>query len=110
MRQLLVRLAAMLLHRPAAGRHRHRPPHPSPVPGPVVAARAVPPAVVVAERSDPVPLLRGEDTALVRPYVLAHEASREEVRRQRARRRTLWLAVHGVDLGPRVIHGVEVAA
>lgn len=38
------------------------------------------------------------------------EARREEARRQRARRRTLWLAVHGVDVGPRVIHGVEVAA
>ncbi|MBT2528101.1 hypothetical protein J7E91_22455 [Streptomyces sp. ISL-99] len=29
---------------------------------------------------------------------------------QRARRRALWLAVHGVDVGPRLIHGVEVAA
>jgi len=27
-----------------------------------------------------------------------------------SRRRTLWLAVHGFDLGARVIHGVEVAA
>ncbi|MPY57857.1 hypothetical protein FNH08_11970 [Streptomyces spongiae] len=43
------------------------------------------------------------------PYLLAHER-REEVRRQRARRRALWLAVHGIDIGPRVIHGVEVTA
>lgn len=53
--------------------------------------------------------LRGEENALVRPYLVAHER-REEARRQRARRRTLWLAVHGVDIGPRVIHGVAVTA
>lgn len=53
------------------------------------------------------PPLRGEDHALVRPYLVAHERQ-EEARRQRARRRTLWLAVHGIDVGPRVIHGVEV--
>ncbi|MEU2129266.1 hypothetical protein [Streptomyces sp. NPDC018352] len=61
---------------------------------------------------------RGEDSPLVRPYLIAHErhlaekaarAAAEE-RRQRARRRTLWLAVHGVDVGPRRIHGIEVAA
>jgi len=53
--------------------------------------------------------LRGEDHALVRPYLVVHE-QREEARRQRARRRALWLAVHGVDVGPRVLHGVEVTA
>lgn len=53
--------------------------------------------------------LRGEDHALVRPYLVAHER-REEARCQRARRRALWLAVHGIDVGPRVIHGVEVTA
>ncbi|GAA3833095.1 hypothetical protein GCM10023083_76920 [Streptomyces phyllanthi] len=26
------------------------------------------------------------------------------------RRRTLWLATYGIDVGPRRIHGVEVAA
>lgn len=31
-------------------------------------------------------------------------------RRQRARRVALWLALHGVDIGPRVIHGRMVAA
>ncbi|NBE50624.1 hypothetical protein [Streptomyces boluensis] len=54
------------------------------------------------------PALRGEDTPLVRPYLIAHE-QRMKVRQQRARRRALWFAVHGVDLGPRRIHGVEVA-
>ncbi|MFD5071845.1 hypothetical protein ACFWNC_28550 [Streptomyces sp. NPDC058369] len=61
---------------------------------------------------------RGEDSPLVRPYLVAHErqlaeeAARvaTEEQRQRARRRTLRLAVHGVDTGPRRIHGVEVAA
>lgn len=54
-------------------------------------------------------ILRGEDSPLVRPYLVAHE-QREEARRQRARRRALWLAVHGIDIGPRLIHGVEVTA
>ncbi|MFI8880386.1 hypothetical protein [Streptomyces sp. NPDC055243] len=54
-----------------------------------------------------VPVLRGEDIGLVRPYLVAFERRQEE-RRQRARRRELWLAVHGVDIGPRLIHGVEV--
>ncbi|MEV5197711.1 hypothetical protein [Streptomyces sp. NPDC053720] len=61
---------------------------------------------------------RGEDSPLVRPYFVAHErqlteeAARvaAEERRRRVRRRTLWLAVHGVDVGSRFIHGVEVAA
>ncbi|MFE2010287.1 hypothetical protein [Streptomyces sp. NPDC059491] len=57
----------------------------------------------------PEPVLRGEDSPLVRPYLLAHE-QRERARRQRARRRVLWLAVHGIDIGPRLIHGVEVVA
>ncbi|AJT66623.1 hypothetical protein T261_4987 [Streptomyces lydicus] len=38
--------------------------------------------------------------------------TREERRERRAqcgRRRTLWLAVHGIDVGPHRIHGVEVA-
>ncbi|WEB46129.1 hypothetical protein MOV08_16675 [Streptomyces yunnanensis] len=46
---------------------------------------------------------------MVRPYVLTPE-ERWERRLQRERRRTLWLAVHGIDVGPRRIHGVEVAA
>ncbi|MCX4847891.1 hypothetical protein [Streptomyces sp. NBC_00893] len=57
----------------------------------------------------PEPVLRGEDSPLVRPYLIAHER-REEVRLRRARRRALWLAVHGIDIGPRLIHGIEVPA
>ncbi|WP_329050671.1 hypothetical protein OG873_14730 [Streptomyces violaceus] len=57
--------------------------------------------------------LRGQDNATVRPYPVAHER-REEARRQQARQqarqRALRLAVHGTDIGPRVIHGVEVTA
>ncbi|GAA3395410.1 hypothetical protein GCM10017752_44810 [Streptomyces roseoviridis] len=56
------------------------------------------------------PYLRGEDSPLVRPYLLAHERRQAEARSQRGRRRALWLAVHGIDIGPRVIHGREVAA
>ncbi|NDK29286.1 hypothetical protein FSY75_33580 [Streptomyces sp. TR1341] len=54
-------------------------------------------------------LLHGEDSRLVRPYLFAHE-QRAQVRQQRARRRTLWLAVHGIDVGPRRIHGVDVGS
>ncbi|MGG2461663.1 hypothetical protein ACO0M4_17895 [Streptomyces sp. RGM 3693] len=36
--------------------------------------------------------------------------ARRERRVQRGRRRELWLAVHGIDVGPRRLHGVEVAA
>ncbi|GGV56527.1 hypothetical protein GCM10010294_02320 [Streptomyces griseoloalbus] len=53
--------------------------------------------------------LRGEDSALVRPRVLAHERG-EDAGRARARRRALWCAVHGIGVGPRIIHGVEVTA
>ncbi|MFJ9854198.1 hypothetical protein [Streptomyces sp. NPDC101150] len=57
-------------------------------------------------------LLRGEDSYLIRPYVLTSDERRErrEHRAQRGRRRALWLAVHGYDAGPRWIHGVEVGA
>ncbi|MFI9050395.1 hypothetical protein [Streptomyces sp. NPDC053427] len=55
----------------------------------------------------PPELLRGEDSYLIRPYVLSTEERRER-RDQRGRRRALWLAVHGYDAGPRWIHGVEV--
>ncbi|MFJ5303784.1 hypothetical protein [Streptomyces sp. NPDC088350] len=53
--------------------------------------------------------LRGEDHAMVRPYLVAHE-QRAEAKRRRARRRALWVAVHGVDIGSRAVHGVEVTA
>ncbi|MFG3516591.1 hypothetical protein [Streptomyces bobili] len=46
---------------------------------------------------------------LVRPYLLTPE-ERHERRLQGQRRRALWLAVHGIDVGPRRIHGMEVSA
>ncbi|MFF1686982.1 MULTISPECIES: hypothetical protein [unclassified Streptomyces] len=49
-------------------------------------------------------LIPGEATHLVRPYLLTPD---ERLRRQR--RRSLWLATYGIDVGPRSIHGVEVA-
>lgn len=71
---------------------------------------AAPPAdVCPTPDRRPAPVLRGEDSPLVRPYLIAYER-REEVRLRRARRRALWLAVHGIDIGPRLIHGIEVPA
>ncbi|MFS8199261.1 hypothetical protein ACLVWQ_11300 [Streptomyces sp. CWNU-52B] len=54
--------------------------------------------------------LRGEDSALVRPYALPLDEWRHEKQRQRHRRRALWLATHGIDIGPHLIHGMKVAA
>ncbi|MYV65795.1 hypothetical protein GT043_07565 [Streptomyces sp. SID2131] len=74
------------------------------------------PAVPVRDLPVPAPVralelcFRGEDGPLVRPYFVAHERRQAEARRQRGRRRALWLAVHGIDVGPCVIHGREVAA
>jgi hypothetical protein len=87
---------------PARGRHRL----PSGTAGAVASCEDTGP--VVAAPRDAVP--QSVNGPLVRPYLVAHEKHREEARRQRARRRTLWLAVHGIDLGPRVIHGMEVTA
>ncbi|WP_406169417.1 hypothetical protein [Streptomyces sp. NBC_00996] len=87
---------------PASGRHRHLAGGGAPL--------TLVPAAPVAPSRRPSPHetpLRGEDSRLVRPYLLAHE-QREHVKQQRARRRVLWLAVHGVDVGPRRIHGVDV--
>lgn len=66
---------------------------------------ALPASAVVPQRCT---VLRGEDSRLVRPYLTAYE-QREKARLQRQRRRALWLAVHGIDVGPRLIHGVVVA-
>ncbi|MGC5239912.1 hypothetical protein ACPXCH_09035 [Streptomyces albogriseolus] len=92
---------------PASGRHRHQNRHRA-----GGAAPAPAPAAALAPGRRPSPheaLLRGEDSRLVRPYLLAHE-QRAQARQQRARRRTLWLAVHGIDVGPRRIHGVDVGS
>lgn len=71
------------------------------------AAPAVPAADTPTAPPRCVPMLRGEDNRLVRPYLVAHERRQEE-RKRRARQRALVLATYGVDIGPRRIHGVEV--
>ncbi|MER6674426.1 hypothetical protein [Streptomyces sp. NPDC000983] len=92
---LLLPLLRALL--PARGRHRGR-------------RREIPAQLPLTTR--PLPQRRTEDheydTPLVRPYLLTpHE--RRHRRLQRQRRRALWLATHGIDVGPRHIHGVEVS-
>ncbi|MFH9040032.1 hypothetical protein ACH4FA_11820 [Streptomyces sp. NPDC017966] len=84
----------LLLLPPGRGRHRTAS---APVP-----RRIAPGVEVQAAGRAGTRYLRGEDDALVHPCVLAHEG-REEARRQRTRRRAPWLAVHGVDIGPRAI-------
>ncbi|KAF0650269.1 MULTISPECIES: hypothetical protein [Streptomyces] len=87
---------------PPPGRHRQPCAHPLPVPpSPAPAPTAAP---------VPEPWFWGENSPLVRPYLLAHERRQAEARRQRGRRRALWLAVHGIDIGPRLIHGREVTS
>lgn len=100
MTQVIARLFVPLLRLlvPASGRHRS-----------AERSSATPPVDTPTVRLPRVPVLRGEDIGLVRPYLVAHERHQEE-RQQRARRRALWLAVHGVDIGPRHIHGVAVTA
>ncbi|NUK26074.1 hypothetical protein HRW16_31770 [Streptomyces lunaelactis] len=95
MTRLLDRLVALLLRR-FGGR---RPPPPAyPYPCPYSCEYVAGPTVRRTGERPP----RGEDSPLVRPYLVAHE------RQQQARRRALWLAVHGVDIGPGWIHGVQV--
>ncbi|MET9989073.1 hypothetical protein ABZ061_05840 [Streptomyces mutabilis] len=104
MRHRFARLAGLpllpLLDLLLPGSGRRRPPAPEPA-----APQYLPD---VTTRRIGLPALRGEDNALVRPYLLAHDRH-EEAGRHRARRRALRFAVHGVDLGPRVCHGVEGA-
>ncbi|MFH8490552.1 hypothetical protein [Streptomyces longisporoflavus] len=102
MTDLIARLFGSFLRflLPATGRHRG---------APVSSCRRCgQPAfyveAVVREARDAHDVLDGEDNAIVRPYLVA-----DELRLRRQRRRALWLAVHGVDVGPRVIHGMEVA-
>ncbi|WP_151479656.1 hypothetical protein [Streptomyces albicerus] len=51
-------------------------------------------------------ILDGNASRLVRPYVL----NPAEHRRQRERRRALYLATLGIDVGPDHIHGIPVTA
>ncbi|MCZ1013024.1 hypothetical protein [Streptomyces noursei] len=85
---------------PARGRHRPADAPPTPE-HPDTPALTIP-RVPVEQR-----MLREEDAALIRPYVLTPQ-ERSERRSQRGRRRALWLSTYGVDAGPRRIHGVEV--
>ncbi|EXU89942.1 hypothetical protein [Streptomyces noursei] len=100
----IVRLAEALLLRllPARGRHRSAEAAPAP---------ELPdtPTLTIPRVPAELRFLRGEDVALLRPYILTPE-ERQERRLQRGRRRALWFAVHGIDAGPRWIHGVEVGA
>ncbi|MER0445863.1 hypothetical protein ABR738_15055 [Streptomyces sp. Edi4] len=76
----IIRLLESLLLRLRAAEPEPDPPRPSP------------PRAVAAP--DPEPIFRGEDSLLVRPYLVAHE--RDEARR----RRVLWLTAHGVEIEP----------
>ncbi|MFD3917542.1 hypothetical protein [Streptomyces sp. NPDC058595] len=84
---------------PSHGRHR---------------AAALPPqaakhrSVPLRPRAPLTPLLCGEDSALVRPYVLSL-AERHNLT-QRRHLRALRPAVHGLEIGPRWIHGTGVAS
>ncbi|WP_308293772.1 hypothetical protein [Streptomyces sp. RK62] len=102
----IARLVALLLRLlwPASGRRRL-----SVGAGELHAPVQASPAAPGRHLSPHEALIRGEDSPLVRPYLLAHE-QRAQARQQRACRRTLWLAVHGIDVGPRHIHGVEVGS
>ncbi|MER7791654.1 hypothetical protein [Streptomyces sp. NPDC097640] len=101
----IARLIAPLLRLlwPAVGRHRA--PLITAAPTMPIAATALPAVAPSIGAVRAVPCT--DEAPLVRPYVVTHE-QREEARRQRSRRRALWLALHGVDIGPRLIHGVEV--
>ena len=55
--------------------------------------------------------LAGEDTVLIRPYLVAHERQEERAARQRWRRLSLVMAADfGVDLDARDVHAVGVGA
>ncbi|MGW2631746.1 hypothetical protein ACWC2K_20745 [Streptomyces chattanoogensis] len=86
---------------PARGRHRSA--------GAPLTARCTDTPTLALPRVtiQPPELLQGKGVPLMRPYGLTSEV-RQERRAQRGRRRALWLAVHGIDTGPRWIHGVEV--
>jgi len=91
---LLLAIIRALL--PARGRHRA-----APTQSPLQEVTLAPPLDVWPFEPDAQPL--------VRPYLLTPE-ERHERKLQRQRRRALWLAVHGIDVGPRHIHGMEVSA
>ncbi|WP_037810362.1 hypothetical protein [Streptomyces sp. NRRL S-1448] len=88
---------------PARGRHR--------TDGALPEARCVDAPTLAPHRS-PVRqpgLLRGEDSALVRPYLLT-PAELQQRRSQHQRRQVLWLAPRGIDVRPLESHAVGATA
>ncbi|MGW0660117.1 hypothetical protein [Streptodolium elevatio] len=95
---LLTRLTSLFTACRQRGRHRAGQP-------PVLTPDA---PQTIPSVDQPTVELRPESPTLVRPYIRAHEQRVNEHRAQRQRRIALWLAVHGVDAGPRSIHGSAV--
>ncbi|MGW0545846.1 hypothetical protein [Streptomyces altiplanensis] len=110
MTDFIARLFEPLLRFRRPGRERHRPAdsraYERAYPSPYSCAYVGGPAAHRTGERPP----REETGPLVRPHLEVHERQLAEVRRQRTRRRALWLAVHGVGAGPRSVHGVEVDA
>nr|WSZ96082.1 hypothetical protein OH820_10840 [Streptomyces sp. NBC_00857] len=103
------------LLRPASGRHRPRPASGRHRRDRHRSAGPVHDHPLVDTPTVPLPrfrLLRGEDSPLVRPYLLAHEERQRAYgrtpRRRTPPRRELWFAVRGVDFGPRPVNHVTV--
>ena len=96
MLDLIVRILAwMLTHCTPHPRGRHR-------------LGALPPLRIAPLAPPPrfTEFLDGSASRVVRPYVL----DPAEIHRQRERRRTAGLAMLGIDVGPKHIHGVRVPA
>ncbi|MEU2492425.1 hypothetical protein [Streptomyces sp. NPDC007883] len=91
-RDLLAHLLESLLRLVRPDAETASPP-PFPAETAVTARRPAPTAPTAPTARPHTAVLRGEDTALVRPYLLAYE-------RRQARWPDLRLAVHGVDLLP----------
>jgi len=86
------------------GRHRARHAHVATAqPGSARSPRTTPPRPQFAEALD------GTASQLVRPHLLGDATAHLARRRQRARRRSLYLATWGIDIGAHRIHGVQVA-
>ncbi|CAG7626065.1 hypothetical protein [Actinacidiphila bryophytorum] len=111
MRSLLALILSWLM--PSTGKRRATPPTPTPhlTDEPtrrLTITRAAVGVELPSHRSPrPPAYLRGEDTPLIRPYLVAHEREQER-RRQRDRRTAAALATLGIDF-PTLsldIHGV----
>ncbi|MGP8301168.1 hypothetical protein ACTPOK_25225 [Streptomyces inhibens] len=88
---------------PAAGRHRSEGMYPY---------VSMPPRTdrpPVRSRLVRVQMVRGEDTVMVRPYLVAYERRQEE-RLQRVWRQARQSGAQGVGFGRRTVRGAEVAA